>query len=61
VLTCLPEPSEEDRYGQEYWYNADDQVEADHDCDVDSDQSAGLSSLPSPSDQPARRRAPWLF
>jgi hypothetical protein len=55
VLPRLPEPSDQDRYGQEYWYNADD-----HDDSDDDHQPQELPSAPSQSEQSTLRRRSWF-
>jgi Replication-relaxation len=60
VLPRLPEPSDQDRYGQEYWYNADAHDDPDDDSDDDDHQSQELASASTPSQQSTQRRRSWF-
>lgn len=57
VLPRLPEPSEEERYGQEYWCDADDHDEPNPD---DDHQPQELPSAPTQSLQSTQRRRSWF-
>jgi hypothetical protein len=58
VLPRLPEPSEQDQYGQEYWWNTDDHDQPD--SEEDNNQPQELPTAPTQAQQSTQRRRSWF-